>query len=134
MIHLRAAIWPPSLCLLFDSVFLQNPEDFLFYGFGPQGVPIIGWMNAVDRSKMIGRSCVRIDVIDIFVFLACDLHQTVSQINTVLLELFGLGIEIAALPADGALEDQRFARMGRLQLLNKREETFVDLGKGRVGE
>ncbi len=74
------------------------------------------------------------DVIHILIFLAGDFHQAVSDSDPVGFRLVRPFVEIAPLPVDGPLEDQRFAGVGGLDFLDKREEPFFDLLDARVRE
>ena len=91
-------------------------------------------MDAVLGSLVILSCGAGMNVVDVLVLLAGDLHQAVGKGYPAGFEVIAAVVEITVLPVDGPLEDQRFAGMGCLDLLDEGEQPFADLLEGRIGE
>ena len=105
-------------------------EDFtqgLCYRLRPKRISVIVRMHSI-HSGVVSRRCrIRSDEIYILIPGHGKSHHAVSDSGTGFLPFSGLGVKVAAFPANRPLEDKRLSRMGFLNLFDERKKSFTDL-------
>lgn len=116
----RSGLAWKALPALAYPVLPQDTKYRFFDGLFPEAVAVVVRMDAVNRGLVRFRGGAGgLDVIDVFVVPAGHVHQAVRKAQPVGFPFVLIGVEVPFFPADGPLEDERFAGMGRLQLFDE---------------